>query len=110
MMEKSALAGGGGGARPLPFTMSTITNKVFVRSSLEGGYTPPFSNLTYTVCTLWVSHILVLCGGFVTVCNYNIQTKLAIDAFIKKIIYHFFKKKILINAYLVLYVSLQTLL
>ncbi len=49
-MEKSAQPGDGGGARPLPFTISTITYKVVVYAS-EGTYTPPISTLPlYRLC------------------------------------------------------------
>jgi hypothetical protein len=47
MRVKSALASDGGGCTPIPFTISTITYKesCSLRSSWEGGYTPPISSL-----------------------------------------------------------------
>ncbi len=43
MMKKSALAGEGGGARPPPFTLFTITYKVAVSDLVERADTsPPF--------------------------------------------------------------------
>ncbi len=53
--EKSALAyeGGGGGARPAPFTQATITYKVAVYAPAERADTLILFNLwPYTVCIL----------------------------------------------------------
>jgi hypothetical protein len=50
MMEKSALAGEGGGCTPTPFHSTNIYHHIqsfSVRSSSEGRYIPPFSSLPY---------------------------------------------------------------
>jgi hypothetical protein len=47
MMEKSALAGDGGGCTPTPFH-SVYHNIQSVRSSWDGRYTPPISSLPCT--------------------------------------------------------------
>ncbi len=51
MMEKSALAGEGGGARPTPFTLFTITYKVAVYAPAESAFSLPLFHLC-PICTL----------------------------------------------------------
>jgi hypothetical protein len=52
MMEKLAQAGEGGGARPPPFTIFTITYKVAVYAPAESADTHSPSFIS-TLCTLW---------------------------------------------------------
>jgi hypothetical protein len=52
MMEKLAQVGGGGGARPSPFTISTITYKVVVYAPAERVDTLPLFLLYPYVCSV----------------------------------------------------------
>ncbi len=53
MLVKSAQPGEGGGARPPPFTLSTITGKavVYALAKWADTYTPPFFSST----TIWLA-------------------------------------------------------
>jgi hypothetical protein len=55
MMEKLAQAGKGGGARPTPFTISTITNKVVVYTQAEREDPLHQLFLLYPIRTLWLN-------------------------------------------------------
>jgi hypothetical protein len=52
MMEKSTLAGEGGGASPPPFTLFTITYKVVVYAPAERADTLPLFH-RHSICSLW---------------------------------------------------------
>jgi hypothetical protein len=53
MMEKSALAGEVGGARPPPFTLFSITYKLAVYAPAERADTLPLFFISTHICTLW---------------------------------------------------------
>jgi hypothetical protein len=57
MMEKSALAGEGGGCTPTPFHSVTITYKVAVYAPAERADKPPLFHL-YPICTLCFEHCM----------------------------------------------------
>ncbi len=67
-MVKSAQPGEGGGARPPPFTLPTITSKVVVYTRQLRGQIHSYYFSSTSMCTLWAQHTIFLYLNSTFVC------------------------------------------